>query len=282
MTFILPKTDDCFKELFRDETVCKYFIHDVLGIPLEEIKSIRQENPFLWKNHKRQKQGILDIFLELHNHTKINIEIQLKHPKYWDKRQLFYLSKMYTADLLIGENYAKLNHCISIALLDFNLSARPEYHSVYKLRDSSGNIFSDIFEIHIIELRKSLSENHPLNDWIRFFNAESEEDLAMIKTKNPGIKRAIEELKYFSLNPHLKLRFEAYLKEKRDQQAIEEYARDQAFDEGFALSVFIMDNLEQGTDRDQIIQKMVHYFSLSEKDAEKYYNKYITLNGEHP
>ena len=55
MTFILPKFDDCFKELFRDETICKYFIHDVLGIPLEEIKSIRQGNPFLWKNHKHQK-----------------------------------------------------------------------------------------------------------------------------------------------------------------------------------------------------------------------------------
>jgi len=38
----------------------------------------------------------LDIFLELHNHTKLNIEIQLKHPKYWDKRQLFYLTLFYS------------------------------------------------------------------------------------------------------------------------------------------------------------------------------------------
>ena len=234
MTFILPKSDDCFKELFRNETVCKYFISDVLGIPLTEIKSVRQANPFLWKSHKHQKQGILDVFLELNNKTKINVEIQLKHPKNWKKRQLFYLSKMYTADLRLGENYSKLNHCISIALLDFNLTDRKEYHSVYKLRDIDGNIFDDIFEVHIIELRKRLTGDSPVDDWIRFFNAESEEDINMIKSKNLGIQKAIEELRHFSLNPHLRLRYEAYLKEKRDRIAIEEYAREQAIAEGLA------------------------------------------------
>ena len=46
MTFILPKSDDCFKELFRNEDVRKYFISDVTGIPLKDIKSIKLANPF--------------------------------------------------------------------------------------------------------------------------------------------------------------------------------------------------------------------------------------------
>lgn len=206
---------------------------------------------------------------------------------------------MYTADLRVGENYSKLNHCISIAILDFNLSERQEYHSVYKLRDTAGNLFSDIFEIHTIELRKKLTGNAPVNDWIRFFNAESEADLAMIKSKNPGIQKAIEELKHFSLNPHLRLRCEAYLKEKRDQQAIEEYAREQAIAEGMSIGIergikqgieqgieqgqalewersiqtLILDNLEEHKTEEIIIAKLVKHFSLTEESALEYYSK---------
>lgn len=82
MTFILPKSDDCFKELFRNETVRTYFISDVLEIPRSDIKSIRLANPLLWKSHRWQKQGILDIFLELNDCTRINIEIQQIKPLY--------------------------------------------------------------------------------------------------------------------------------------------------------------------------------------------------------
>lgn len=284
MTFILPKSDDCFKELFRNETVRKYFISDVLSIPLEEIKSVRLANPFLRKAYRHQKQGILDVFLELNNSTKINIEIQLKHPKHWKKRQLFYLAKMYTSDLRVGENYGRLNHCISIALLDFNLSDSKEYHNIYTLKDSNGNPFSDVFEVHTIELKKKLSGESPVNDWIRFFNAESEADLSMIKTKNPGILKAIDELRHFSLNPHLRLRFEAYLKEKRDRIAIEEYIRDEGIAAGMAegmaegreqgIRFFILDNLEEHKSKEIIIAKLVRLFSLSKEDAEMYYNKF--------
>ena len=38
---ISPKWDYSFKELFRNMIVLKYFISVVLGIPLEEIKSVR-------------------------------------------------------------------------------------------------------------------------------------------------------------------------------------------------------------------------------------------------
>ena len=292
MTFILPKSDDCFKELFRNEDVRKYFISDVTGIPLKDIKSIKLANPFLWKSYKRQKLGILDVFLELNNHTKINIEIQLKHLKNWDKRQLFYLSKIYSVDIKDGEDYDKLKPCISIAILDFDLSDRPEYHNIYKLRDKNGNIFSDMFEVHTIELKKPLIGNEPINDWIRFFNAESEEDFNMIKTKNPGILKAMEKVRNFSLNPHLRLRYEAYLKDRRDQHAIEAYIRDEGMEQGRMLGIeqgrvqgieqgieqsidiFIRVSIRDRKSADTIIADLMEYYSLSEEKATSYYEKY--------
>ena len=86
------KYDFSFKYLFLNETVRRYFISDALGIPLEEIRSVRLANTFLWKQYQRQKQGILDIVVELNDDSRVNIELQMEFLSYWDKRSLFYLN----------------------------------------------------------------------------------------------------------------------------------------------------------------------------------------------
>lgn len=118
---ISPKYDFSFKNLFRNEEVRRYFIRDVLGIPLEEIHRVELKDPNLWKRYRWQKQGILDILIELNDDSRINIEMQVAMIAYWDKRNLFYLSKMFTEDIRSGQDYTKLKRCISISVLDFDL-----------------------------------------------------------------------------------------------------------------------------------------------------------------
>lgn len=76
--FVSLKDDVSFKFLFLNETVRLYFISDVLGIPPEEIRSVKLANTFLWKRFFKQKQGILDVLIELNNASRINIELQLR------------------------------------------------------------------------------------------------------------------------------------------------------------------------------------------------------------
>lgn len=64
------KYDFSFKYLFLNETVRRHFISDALGIPLEEIRSARLANTFLWKRYRMQKQGILDVVVELNKPLK--------------------------------------------------------------------------------------------------------------------------------------------------------------------------------------------------------------------
>ena len=97
------------------------------------------------------------------------------------------------------------------------------YHRVYRLRDEKGYEFTDLMEVHIIELGKKLKGTEKVDDWIRLINAKSTEDLNMIGAKNVGMKTAIEEVKRMSLSKKLRLHYEAYLKEKRDAWAIEDY-----------------------------------------------------------
>ena len=228
------KYDFSFKYLFLNETVRRHFMSDVLKIPLEEIRSVRLANTFLWKQYQRQKQGIVDIVVELNNDSKVNIELQVEFISCWDKRSLFYLSKLFTEGLLSGQKYQKLKRCICISVLGFNLDECPEYHKVYRLRDEAGNEFSDMLELHVLELNKPLNGTDPMDEWIKLFNMKTEEELEMLEanTRNAGILEAIKEVREMSLVKTWRALHEARLKEIRDRNAREDYVRSEGLNQG--------------------------------------------------
>lgn len=271
MKIVPPKYDECIKNIFRNEEILKHFISDILAIPIEQIQSLHLLNPFLKKKYLNQKLGILDVLAEINGNAKINIEIHLKTVSHWDKRQIFYLSKLYTADLNAGEDYTQLERCVSISILDFNLIESKEYHNIYFLGNKQGNVFSDIFEIHILELGKELTGTEPADDWIRLLNAESEEDLDMIKTKNTGILEAIREIKVMNLRGRLRMHYEAYMKAVRDQRAIENHARETAIREGLeqgreqGLEQGLAQGLEQGEARVNLLVQLLIQNSRSDE-----------------
>ncbi len=275
MKVIPLKYDFCVKEVMENETVRRHFISDVLNIPLKNIKSVRILNPFLWKRYKKQKMGILDIQLELNNDAKINIEIQLKQKYNWKKRSVFYLAKMFTADLRRGEDYEKAKRCIVITILDFELEdcVSTDYHNVYMLRDQNGNMYTDVLELHTIELKKKPCKEQPsaLDEWHSLFNAETEEDLDMLKlgTKNLGIIEAIKELKEISLTDRLRYEHEMKLKAKRDRRAEDKFVYVQGRmaerKEGIKSLINSMRTIN-ATD-EQIVNALVKEYGLSREEA---------------
>lgn len=153
---ISAKFDDVFKELFRNLVILRHFIGDILGIPQSKIRSVRLKNTFLWRRYRKEKLGILDVAVELNDDTDIDIELQVKVYDSWDKRQLFYLAKLFTGELAAGQDYSILKRCVGISILDFNLTERENYHTVYRLRDEEGNELSDILELQRMSLRNPL------------------------------------------------------------------------------------------------------------------------------
>ena len=183
------------------------------------------------------KQGILDVKVILHDGTRINLEMQLRRQKFWEKRSLYYLAKMYVDTLLIGENFDRLRRCIGISILDFNLTEDGRYHSVYRMRDEMGKDYSDLLELHIIELRKTLSGNSRVDDWIRLFNAKTEEDLHMIRTKNAGVEKAKYVIREMSLTESLREAAEYYRKKRMDRKSEDAYVYDQGKEAGEQLGM---------------------------------------------
>ena len=231
------KADFVFKELFAHEKVRKQFLSDVLGIPMELIKSVRMATPFLRKTFRRQKQGIMDIVLVLNDDTKIDIEMQVYRQEHYIQRKLYYLARMYTDDLMIGERYKKLRRCISISLVDFELLPdTEEYHNIYLLRNEAGKELTDLWEIHIIELGKSLRGN-AVDDWIRLFHVTSQEEMDMIAVKNEGKREAVEVVKQMGLIRTLRWMHDDYWKAKRDRWDEDEYVWNEGKAEGKAEDI---------------------------------------------
>ena len=234
MAFVSLKYDDVFREVFSHENILKRFISDVTGISLEEICSVKISSPYLWRRYRKQKQGILDVALVLNNDIKVDIELQVRFQKHWDRRCVFYLSKLFTEDLRTGEKYERLRKCISISILDFEMTKGEACHSVDSLRDRRGREFTDLLEIHIIELTKPLTGTDALDDWVRLFCATSGEDLDMIKTNNAGVLEAINVMRTMGLGKLLRFEYEQRLKAKRDRWAEDDYIRDLGIKEGIA------------------------------------------------
>lgn len=231
--FIPPKSDVAFKELMRNEEVRRHFISDVLDIPLEKIKSVRLENTFLSRRNRQEKQCILDVKMQLNDESRINVELQIRRLAYWDKRSLFYLARMYTDGLFSGQRYDRLKKCIVIDILDFPGDENPDYHKVYHLRDKKGRLYSDQFEVHIIELTKKLSGDR-LDDWIRLLRIGSKEELENMHSGNAGVVKAIDEVRVMNLSRRLKAWYDARQRDQRDRWAIEDAIKEDAYKEGHA------------------------------------------------
>ena len=228
------KYDDVFREVMSYEGIRKQLLSDVTGIPLEKIKTATLESPFLWKRYRYQKQGILDVLVTLDNGTRIDIELQVHIQKAWLKRKVFYLAQMYTEGLKIGQDYERLQKCISISILDFTLFEGEKYHWKYGLREEQGEGIIDLLEIHVIELNKELTGSGALEEWIELFRAATMEELDMLKaqTVNVGILDAIEVVRKMNLGKKLRWTYEARLKAKRDRKAEDDYVRDEGRAEG--------------------------------------------------
>lgn len=85
----------------------------------------------------------------------------------------------------------------------------------------------------------------------------------MIQTKNPGIQEAICELRRMNLRNPLRLRYEAYLKRRRDEKAREAYVRDEGIQEGKAEA--ILELLEESGPVPQELKKRI----LEESDPDR-------------
>ena len=226
-----PMIDVVFKLLFGTEgnkELLMDFLQAVLNISADELEDIIIANPFLLQEYKGDKLGILDVKLKLKTGKVINIEVQIEPMPFMESRVLFYISKLITEQINESDHYETIKPVISIIITGHSLIKQSEkYHHYFGLYDiESGILLTDILGIHTLEVLKARkinehTEKTDLLNWMKFFDAKTEEELNMLAEKSPTMKKASLRLLELSTDEKARQLYEARLKEQRDRYARE-------------------------------------------------------------
>jgi predicted transposase/invertase (TIGR01784 family) len=233
LKILSPKLDIIFKLLFGAEgsiEILTDFLLAILNLAPDEYDEITISNPFLLQEYKGDKLGIPDVKIKLKSGKALNIEIQVDPMPFMESRIVFYVSKLITEQIGESEQYDKIKRVISIIIADHTLIKQSEkFHHQFGLYDKENKVsLTDILEIHTLEIpkaRKLFSNNEAKNpqllDWMKFLDAQTEEELNVLAQKSPAMKKATMRLLELSADEKARQLYEARLKEQRDNYARE-------------------------------------------------------------
>jgi predicted transposase/invertase (TIGR01784 family) len=230
MQKINPRVDLAFKKIFGVEENKDLLISLLNSIVSQEdqVAEVTLLNPYNPKNFRSDKLSILDIKAKGVDGKRFNVEIQISDEADYDKRALYYWSKLYADQLQASEDYASLSKAIGIHILNF--TSIPEvtaYHNVFDIREQkSGIVYFKDLELHTIELKKfsgssskELSEmvekvKTSLDRWMAFLIKHELLDRTKLPKEldDPNLKKALAVLEVMNFTPEEREAYEDHLK----------------------------------------------------------------------
>ena len=239
--FLPVKYDVIFRLFFADERNEEELISllkSVLLLNEEEYESIEIADPHLLPEYTGDKYAVIDIKLHTKNRKVIHVEVQLQVPPSMKNRIVFYDAKLITEQMGSGDKYEDIQKVISIIITEEQLiSDSPSYHHRFTFYDPEAKVeFTDIVEIHTLELRKLpvSADGTALYDWAKFIDAETEEELDMLAQRNPQVRKAVVKLRELSADERARDMLERREKGRRDFDDFMDGAEKRGHAEGLA------------------------------------------------
>jgi predicted transposase/invertase (TIGR01784 family) len=199
-----PQTDAVFKRLFgREDTID--LLTDLLHALLSEgnggfIRELTLLSPIEDSDHVQQKRPVYDIRATDDRERIFHLEMQRRWSWSLPKRLTYYTASLHGKRMREGDYYETLQPTYSICLLGDTRDEHVDYHRVYRLRDQTGQEFSEDLELHLVELpkfRKTIEQlQSPLDRWLYFLRsgAELDPELMPRELDIPPIRKAVELL----------------------------------------------------------------------------------------
>ena len=127
--------------------------------------------------------------------------------------------------------------------------------------------------------------------WAKLISARDWEVLKDMAKRNRYMKEAVEELERLNADKELRYLYLERLKAASDEATMQSYykrlAEDaqknglaQGLEQGLSqgIKALIKDNLEEGKDKKVILTKLEKHFSLTEKEAQAYFDMYNNMS----
>lgn len=269
-------TDDfMFGKVMEDKELCREVLECLLGHPVGELQDVRTERQIRYTSdgkpirldvYTKDRDTVYDAEMQNLNHRTVE-SLELA------KRSRFYQSMMDTDFLQRGNSYRKLPEGKILFICTFDpfgegcakyvFESRCEENLQLALGDGTVKIFYNC-----------TCEGENLPETMRALY-----EYIMMGTESTGLTKRIETA-VDRARCNEKWRSE-YMKEllhdddvrtdAREEGRVE--GREEGLAEGMARGItgFIRDKLEDGADREVILQKLENVYSLSREEAEQYY-----------
>ena len=238
-SFIPVKSDVIFRLFFADERNREFLVallRSLLHLPDDDFDRIEIADPLLLPEFDGDKLSVVDVKLYTASRKIIHIEIQLQISSTLRHRIVLYGAKLIAEQIGSGQDYDAIQKVISIIILDNNLIQESDrYHHRFIWYDPSAGVsFTDIQEIHTLELKKlpQNADGTALYDWAKFIAAESDEDLDRIANRSKDVSKAVYKYRELTAEEQTRNIFERREKARRDQAALEKDALERGLQQG--------------------------------------------------
>ena len=224
----------------RNKKILRGLVRSLLNLKDEEILDIVLENPITPGQKVNDKTIILDLYITLNNHKKINIEMQVLNSKDWPERSLTYLCRSFD-NLEEGQDYSDVMPAIHIGILDFTLfPEHPEFYAHYAMKNIiNNNIYSDKLLLNVLDLNQihlATPEDIAcgLPYWARLFKAETWEDLQMLASEYEVFEDITDTMQKALNDKKIRMECEARERYERDRTSLFNSGRREGIAQGHA------------------------------------------------
>jgi predicted transposase/invertase (TIGR01784 family) len=162
-------------------------------------------NPFSIQEFEADKLTIVDLKARSKRGEWFSVEVQMESQASYVARSVYYLSKLYSNQLVEGENFTSLARATGISILNFRLFPdNSAVQNVFRLKNTkTDEELFDAFELNFIELPKVLDDPErvpetPFERWIHILKYSTEyygsPNLPLWAEKEEGIAMAMHQL----------------------------------------------------------------------------------------
>ena len=200
MIFVDIKNDIAFRKIFgNDEKTAPLISFLNAALQLEgndQVESVTLVNPYQFPRIRGEKASVLDVRAVDHSGRIFVVEMQVAEKNGFDKRVQYYISRDYSMQINIGDDYPVLNPAYFIGILDFPFGEGDKYntHHLILEKETYEHLLTDI-QFAFIQLPKfNLGIDElvtPIDKWTYFIkNATKLTFIPEFAQADEGLKTA--------------------------------------------------------------------------------------------
>ena len=204
-----PLNEYVFKRFVTDEPLLlQHFLQSVRPMPEEEYVGMAIIDPAFHAHKEHDKLPVLDIKMRTASGISIDLEVQQRFQTFFDRRLAYYTSRMYVDRLHSGVPYSELRLAISIVVADFVFIKNDACRNCFRLYDpQTQTAYPECLEIHTLEIpkRRKSATTDPLQLWLQFFAARTEEEFMSLARIEPVMEQVWKIIRELSADEEARL-----------------------------------------------------------------------------